>query len=128
MKAAKLVETSQKRQNHAPLAAFVQQERTELPQLQQDFLCRSTADQEDMDMEAKRLSVDVLTVFQAISHKNGKCYECGNVGHGAVDILVVRAEDLDGQDPRRTLAFWDLLLGRGYKDARERCQGRHRLG
>ena len=81
MKAAKLVETSQKRQNHAPLAAFVQQERTELPQLQQDFLCRSTADQEDMDMEAKRLSVDVLTVFQAISRKNGKCYECGNVGH-----------------------------------------------
>ena len=99
MKAAKLVETSQKRQNHAPLAAFVQQERTELPQLQQDFLCRSTADQEDMDMEAKRLSVDVLTVFQAISRKNGKCYECGNVGHWRGDAACNGPSRRSGNQP-----------------------------
>ena len=68
---------------------------------------------------ARELHIRFLTKAQLSAQTQRQL--CDELKHGAVDILVVRAEDLDGQDPRRTLAFWDLLLGRGYKDARERC-------
>jgi hypothetical protein len=68
---------------------------------------------------ARELHIRCLTEAQLAAPTQQQL--CDESKHGTVDIVLVRVEDLDGRDPRRTLAFWDLLLGRGYKDVREHC-------
>ena len=48
---------------------------------QREFLFRPKPDQLEMQEEANRMQMDVLTVFQTFSAAGGKCYACGNTGH-----------------------------------------------
>ena len=56
---------------------------------QRDFLFRPEADQLALEDEAKRSRLDVITVFQTISQRGGKCYECGELGHWRGDPTCV---------------------------------------
>ena len=97
VKAAKRVEADQM-QNQQGLALNSIQDN--IAPAQREFLFRPEADQLAMQDEAKRTSMDVLMVFQTISQRGGKCYECGEMGHWRGDNACRRRQQ--GSDHHAT--------------------------